>query len=160
MYVYHKGVFGNVIIGQNFLETMDFPSSNMQATMTSVYNLGCFAGAMSTIWTGDIFGRPRQIIFGSAVIAVGAIIQTASYGVSQMMVGRVVAGLGTGTNLCFFFFFFKIESALLTKDRHEHCYCRCMASRDEQDEQSRQTGYYPNGLSLSLFCHFFLYLSV
>lgn len=75
---------------------MDYPSSNMQATMTSVYNLGCFVGAMSTIWTGDIFGRPRQVIIGSTVIAVGAVIQTASFSVAQMMVGRVVAGLGTG----------------------------------------------------------------
>ncbi|KAL1612287.1 hypothetical protein SLS60_000511 [Paraconiothyrium brasiliense] len=53
---------------------------------------------MSTIWTGDIFGRPRQIIIGSTVIGIGAIIQTASYGVPQMMVGRIVAGMGTGMN--------------------------------------------------------------
>lgn len=66
--------------------------------MTSVYNLGCFVGAMSTVWTGDYFGRPRQILVGSTVIAVGGIIQAASYGVPQMMVGRVVAGLGTGMN--------------------------------------------------------------
>ncbi|KAF3405559.1 Sugar transporter STL1 [Talaromyces pinophilus] len=97
-YGYDQGVFGNVIIGENFLKTMDYPSSNMQATMTSVYNLGCFVGAMSTIWTGDIFGRPRQVIIGSTVIAVGAVIQTASFSVAQMMVGRIVAGLGTGMN--------------------------------------------------------------
>jgi len=66
--------------------------------MTSVYNLGCFVGAMSTVWTGDFFGRPRQILVGSTIIAIGAIIQTASYSVPQMMVGRVVAGLGTGMN--------------------------------------------------------------
>jgi MFS family permease len=53
---------------------------------------------MSTIWTGDIFGRPKQIIVGSTVIAIGAVIQTASYSVAQMMVGRIVAGLGTGMN--------------------------------------------------------------
>ncbi|KAH8692806.1 putative MFS sugar transporter [Talaromyces proteolyticus] len=97
-YGYDQGVFGNVLIGKNFLDTMGNPSSNMQATMTSVYNLGCFVGAMSTIWTGDVFGRPRQIIIGSSVIAVGAIIQTASYSVAQMMCGRVIAGLGTGMN--------------------------------------------------------------
>uniref|UniRef100_A0A093VF32 Sugar transporter STL1 n=1 Tax=Talaromyces marneffei PM1 TaxID=1077442 RepID=A0A093VF32_TALMA len=97
-YGYDQGVFGNVIIGENFLKTMDHPSSNMQATMTSVYNLGCFVGAMSTILTGDILGRPRQVIVGSTVIAVGAVIQTASFSVAQMMVGRVVAGLGTGMN--------------------------------------------------------------
>ena len=53
---------------------------------------------MSTIWTGDILGRPRQIIVGSTIIAIGAIIQTASWQVSSMMVGRIVAGLGTGMN--------------------------------------------------------------
>lgn len=31
-------------------------------------------------------------------IAIGAIIQTAAYGVPQMYVGRIVAGLGTGMN--------------------------------------------------------------
>lgn len=53
---------------------------------------------MSTVWTGDYFGRPRQIIIGSTIIAIGAIIQTSSYEVAQMMVGRIVAGLGTGMN--------------------------------------------------------------
>lgn len=77
---------------------MNYPSTNMQGTLTSVYNLGCFAGAMSTVWTGDFFGRPRQIIVGSTVIAIGGVIQAAAYGVPQMMVGRVVAGLGTGMN--------------------------------------------------------------
>lgn len=77
---------------------MGYPSTNMQSTMTSVYNLGCFAGAMSTVWTGDVFGRPRQILLGSTIIALGATVQAASYGVPQMMVGRVVAGVGTGMN--------------------------------------------------------------
>ncbi|KAF2262282.1 sugar transporter STL1, partial [Lojkania enalia] len=97
-YGYDQGVFGNVIINENFLETFGHPSANMQGVMTSIYNIGCFIGAMSTIWTGDILGRPRQILIGSTVIAIGAIIQTASYGVPQMMVGRIVAGLGTGMN--------------------------------------------------------------
>ena len=66
--------------------------------MTSIYNIGCFVGAMSTIITGDILGRPRQILLGSTVIAVGGIIQATAYGFPQMMVGRVIAGLGTGMN--------------------------------------------------------------
>ena len=41
--------------------------------MTSIYNIGCFVGAMSTIITGDMLGRPRQILLGSTVIAVGAV---------------------------------------------------------------------------------------
>ena len=77
---------------------MNYPSTSVQGTMTSVYNLGCFFGALSTIWTGDILGRPRVILLGSSIIALGAIIQTASFSVAQMMVGRIVAGMGTGMN--------------------------------------------------------------
>jgi MFS family permease len=97
-YGYDQGVFGNVIINENFLHTFGYPSANMQGVMTSIYNIGCFIGAMSTIWTGDKLGRPRQIMLGSTVIGIGAIIQTCSWTVASMMVGRIVAGLGTGMN--------------------------------------------------------------
>ncbi|KAF2872282.1 sugar transporter STL1 [Massariosphaeria phaeospora] len=97
-YGYDQGVFGNVIISENFLETFGHPSANMKGQMTSVYNIGCFLGAMSTIWTGDILGRPRQIMLGSLIIAIGAIVQSASWTVASMLVGRVVAGVGTGMN--------------------------------------------------------------
>lgn len=70
----------------------------MQGTLTSVYNLGCFGGALCTIWIGDIFGRPKVILLGSSIVAVGGVIQTASYSVPQMLVGRIVAGCGTGMN--------------------------------------------------------------
>ena len=66
--------------------------------MTSVYNLGCFAGALSTLYTGDKLGRPRTLILGSCTIAIGAIIQGACMNASMMYAGRVVAGLGTGMN--------------------------------------------------------------
>ncbi|KAI7535100.1 hypothetical protein KC331_g12206, partial [Hortaea werneckii] len=97
-YGYDQGYFGNIIISENFLETFGHPSTDTQGTMTSIYNIGCFIGAMSTIFTGDKLGRPRQVMLGTFVIGIGAIIQTASYTVAQMMVGRIVAGLGTGAN--------------------------------------------------------------
>ena len=93
-----QGVFGNVLVGQNFLNQMGNPSPKDQGTMTSVYNLGCFGGALSTLYTGDKLGRPRTLILGSTVIALGAIVQTASYSMGQMIAGRVIAGLGTGMN--------------------------------------------------------------
>lgn len=77
---------------------MGNPSTSLQGNMTSVYNLGCFLGALSTIWTGDILGRPRILLLGSTIIAVGGILQAASYSVAQIMVGRIVAGCGTGMN--------------------------------------------------------------
>ncbi|KAJ1323114.1 MFS transporter SP family sugar:H+ symporter [Microdochium nivale] len=77
---------------------MGNPTTAEQGTMTSVYNLGCFAGALSTLWFGDKLGRPKTLIVGSCVIAVGAVIQAATYSATQMYVGRIVAGLGTGMN--------------------------------------------------------------
>lgn len=78
---------------------MGNPSASVQGTMSSLYTIGAFVGSVSTIWTGDLLGRPRQILLGSLILAVGATIQAASYGVAQMIVGRIVAGLGTGMNM-------------------------------------------------------------
>ncbi|KAK7887686.1 hypothetical protein LTR67_009588 [Exophiala xenobiotica] len=97
-YGYDQGVFGNVLVGQNFLDQMGNPSPKDQGTMTSVYNLGCFGGALSTLYTGDKLGRPRTLLLGSSVIAIGAIVQTACWSMGQMMAGRVIAGMGTGMN--------------------------------------------------------------
>ncbi|KAH8812961.1 general substrate transporter [Xylogone sp. PMI_703] len=97
-YGYDQGVFGNVIVGQHFLDTMGNPSASLLGTMASVYTLGCFFGAVSTIWTGDLLGRPRTILVGSAVVTIGAILQASAYGVQQMIVGRIIVGLGIGMN--------------------------------------------------------------
>lgn len=97
-YGYDQGVFGNVLVSEDFLRTMNHPSTAEQGTMTSVYNLGCFAGALSTLYTGDKLGRPRVLMLGSTIIALAAIIQAASFGPAEMYVGRVVAGFGTGMN--------------------------------------------------------------
>lgn len=97
-YGYDQGVFGNVLVSTDFLRTMGYPSTAAQGTMTSVYNLGCFGGALSTLYTGDKLGRPRVLMLGSSIIAIAAIIQASSFGPAQMYVGRVVAGLGTGMN--------------------------------------------------------------
>lgn len=77
---------------------MGNPSTNLQGTITSLYTIGAFIGSVTTIWTGDILGRPRQILVGSLFLAVGAIIQASSFSVAQMVVGRIVAGVGTGMN--------------------------------------------------------------
>ncbi|EXJ68136.1 uncharacterized protein A1O5_08751 [Cladophialophora psammophila CBS 110553] len=97
-YGYDQGVFGNVLVGEDFLKTMGNPDATVQGTLTSVYNLGCFGGALSTLYTGDKLGRPRTIMLGSSVIALGAIVQSACYSRGQMFAGRVIAGLGTGMN--------------------------------------------------------------
>lgn len=85
-------MFGNVLVKEDFLRTVGNPTTGQQGTMTSVYNLGCFAGALSTLYTGDKLGRPRTIMVGSTVIALGAIVQASVYSAGQMYAGRVIAG--------------------------------------------------------------------
>merc|ERR1711939_643353 len=94
-----SGVLRRMILGAWMQAMNQISGINVTSYyMTSIYNIGCFIGAMSTIFTGDKLGRPRQVMLGTFVIGIGAIIQTASYTVAQMMVGRIVAGLGTGAN--------------------------------------------------------------
>jgi hypothetical protein len=100
--------------------TAGHPSANTQGTMTSVYNLGCFAGALSTIFTGDWLGRPRQILLGSTIIAIGAVIQTASWTVPQVIIMSSTerhtsnASADDGGQSCG-----------RSRDRHEHVDCWC-----------------------------------
>lgn len=93
-----QGVFGNVLVNEDFLRTVGNPSATAQGTMTSVYNLGCFGGALSTLYTGDRLGRPRTLILGSVTIAIGAVVQAACMNAGMQYAGRVIAGCGTGMN--------------------------------------------------------------
>ncbi|KAJ9626720.1 hypothetical protein H2204_009990 [Knufia peltigerae] len=47
---------------------------------------------------GQVFGRRRTIFIGCTFVIIGAILQFASFGLPQFIVGRVVCGFGTGIN--------------------------------------------------------------
>ena len=70
-------------------------SSNAGAVV-SLYTLGCFFGALCCVFLGDRLGRIRTIMLGAAVNIVGAIIQASSFSLGQLIVGRLVTGLGFG----------------------------------------------------------------
>ncbi|EKM80392.1 hypothetical protein AGABI1DRAFT_128066 [Agaricus bisporus var. burnettii JB137-S8] len=72
--------------------------ATLQSLLVAIYELGCLAGALSNLWIGDRLGRRRTIILGGVVMIIGAILQTASYSYSQMLVARVITGLGNGLN--------------------------------------------------------------
>jgi MFS family permease len=62
--------------------------------VTSVYELGCFAGAMAALAYGERFGRRKSILFGAAVMILGTIIQVTafkgSWELGQFIIGRVI----------------------------------------------------------------------
>lgn len=62
--------------------------------------IGCLIGALSNLWLGDWLGRRKTIVVGGCIMIVGAILQTTSYSYVQLVVARIITGLGNGLNVC------------------------------------------------------------
>lgn len=73
-------------------------SSSLQGTVVAIYEIGCFFGSLFCLFAGERLGRRKCIWFGCVILSVGAALQAAAYGIPQMIVGRIVAGLGNGIN--------------------------------------------------------------
>jgi MFS family permease len=73
-------------------------SGAIQALVVAIYEIGCLIGAAGIIAFGDKLGRRRAVTIGACIMLVGAVIQTASFGLAQLIVGRIVTGIGNGMN--------------------------------------------------------------
>lgn len=72
--------------------------STIQGISVASYNVGCFIGAVLTIFIGDILGRRRMIFLGSAIMVIGAALQCSAYSLGHFIAGRVITGFGNGMN--------------------------------------------------------------
>ncbi|KAK7535325.1 general substrate transporter [Phyllosticta citribraziliensis] len=105
LFGYDQGVMSGLLTGSSFttrfpeIDTVKNPgSSSLQGTVVAIYEIGCFFGAIFAFCTGEVLGRRRSIMIGCSVLTVGAVIQCSAYGIPQLIVGRIVAGLGNGIN--------------------------------------------------------------
>lgn len=64
--------------------------------MVAILEVGAFISSLLVGRIGDMIGRRRTILYGSAVFFVGGGLQTFAVNMPMMMVGRIVAGLGVG----------------------------------------------------------------
>jgi MFS family permease len=106
LFGYDQGVMSWLLTGTAFTKT--FPeidttsnghgSSSLQGTVVAIYEIGCFFGAIICMLAGEKLGRRMCILMGSAILSVGAALQASSYSIPQMIVGRIVAGIGNGMN--------------------------------------------------------------
>ncbi|KAJ5113189.1 hypothetical protein N7456_001723 [Penicillium angulare] len=71
-------------------------SSTLQGFTVAVYEIGCAFGALTVIFGGDRFGRRTTVIYGQIILIIGAILQFTSYSLAQLIVGRIVTGVGNG----------------------------------------------------------------
>lgn len=106
-----QGVMGGLLTLGSFLRT--FPQinvqhppagqtasqvSNIQGITVGGYTLGCFFGAVATIWLGNMLGRKRTIMVGSTIMVIGAAIQCSSFSLGQLIASRLITGFGNGMN--------------------------------------------------------------
>ncbi|CAI7594650.1 unnamed protein product [Penicillium glandicola] len=73
--------------------------STLQGTVVALYAAGGFLGAIACIGLGDKLGRRQTIIIASVVQMIGAFLMASSFGFAQLVVSRVILGLGTGGQL-------------------------------------------------------------
>lgn len=76
--------------------TSSSTASNVQGITVGGYTLGCFFGAVATIWLGNMLGRKRTIMVGSSIMVIGAAIQCSSYSLGQLIASRLITGFGNG----------------------------------------------------------------
>jgi MFS family permease len=79
-------------------ETFNNPDTTTIGTVTAIYEIGCFLGAILTFYIGNKLGRKKAIWLGLAIMLVGTVLQTTAYGIPHMIVGRIVTGIGNGIN--------------------------------------------------------------
>ncbi|KAK0517404.1 hypothetical protein JMJ35_000559 [Cladonia borealis] len=72
--------------------------STIQGIAVAAYNVGCFFGAITTIFIGNPLGRRKTIFLGSSIMIVGAALQASSYSLGQFISARLITGFGNGLN--------------------------------------------------------------
>lgn len=93
---YDQGVMSGVVISEIWLKEMGNPSSVMIGTITAIYDIGAIVGCLAAAFWGEALGRRKTLVTGCVAVIVGMLIMTTCYGRAQMMLGRVVTGIGIG----------------------------------------------------------------
>ena len=88
-------LLGGVVISNDFLTIHDLvgpTKTKTLSTVTAIYDIGCFLGAIAAFTLGEQFGRIKSILWGTTIMAIGTILCASSFSLPQIFVGRVVLG--------------------------------------------------------------------
>jgi len=96
LFGYDQGVFSGIVGNPDWLETFGHPGSGLEGIIVSIYNLGAFSGCIVAFLFGEKLGRRLSMWLAMVFIIIGAILQTTSYSVPQILVARYITGIGTG----------------------------------------------------------------
>ncbi|KAF7543820.1 hypothetical protein G7Z17_g10424 [Cylindrodendrum hubeiense] len=112
LFGYDQGVMGGILTLPIFLaqfpdinDSEDGISAPLKSTRSTnqgiaiaSYNLGCFIGAIITIFIGNPLGRRKMIFLGTAIMVIGAALQASAFSLDHFIIGRIITGLGNGGN--------------------------------------------------------------
>lgn len=88
---------GGLITEESF--TSVFPEMNdpsVQGIVIAAFELGALVGALSCLDLGDRLGRRATVWLGMCFMLVGGVLQCSAWSVGQLLVGRVISGIGLG----------------------------------------------------------------
>lgn len=91
---------GAVISLPSFRRQFDNPSTNLEGIISSMYDIGCFLGAIIAFVASEKLGRKGSIYCGTAIMVVGTVLQTSAFEKIQMILSRILTGIGNGINTC------------------------------------------------------------
>lgn len=98
LFGYEQGVFGGLMVGKPFLEYFNDPSPSELGFVTSIYDLGCFFGAVLSSFVGEKLGRRWMLMVFTVIMTLGIVIQTFALNMNWLIWGRLIAGIGNGGN--------------------------------------------------------------
>ncbi|BDD57950.1 hypothetical protein MAP00_003268 [Monascus purpureus] len=96
LFGYDQGVMSGVIMGEYFKDYFNHPSPAAIGTVVAILEIGALVSSLLVGRISDLMGRRKTILYGSIIFFVGGALQTFAAGMSMMMVGRIIAGLGVG----------------------------------------------------------------
>lgn len=103
LFGYDQGVMGSLLTLGDFRETFpeidtikDGSNSTLQGLTIGIYEIGCMASALSTIWLGDKLGRLKLLFIGCIIICIGGALQSCAFHLAHLIVARIVTGIGNG----------------------------------------------------------------
>lgn len=71
-------------------------NADVQGIVIASFELGALVGALACLDLGDRLGRRQIIWLGMLFMLVGGILQTSAWAISQLVLGRVISGIGLG----------------------------------------------------------------
>ncbi|CAI7675929.1 unnamed protein product [Penicillium manginii] len=96
LFGYDQGVMGVIVADQRWIDLMKPANSWVTGTVVSLYDVGCFIGAMSLGYLADPLGRERTLSIACMVFIY--VLNHAGYenSLTNKTIGRVILGFGVG----------------------------------------------------------------